>query len=295
VLANLKSLVLSPCDIVGISANFLETLGETRIAQVILEQVLPVPAKLDESCRDITNRTLPSELAILDALIPQVTSESGPGQAGTQFDSAGRSSLGRGLEAVIAALTLDRTLVQTSAAHLLHCLTAYYAAADETAVLNASRGVYKSDTAQDYLYGIREESDQLISYWIVSVARSLPDSWHMAAPTAVLRKGPPSDDILYALQSLASSATESSDIALRGLRDVLVKLLRATDVDNAVLERWLTLAQSVYSTRTWLVNHCAADSVLTHPSHTRSRGGVSRYSRPSNSPLRIPPSAAFPE
>lgn len=223
----------SPSDIVAIAAAFLGVVGESNIAEVIIAQVTPDAASLDAP-----GRLSPPELAILDSLIPQ--SDSQLGKPVEQFDSHGRSVIARGFESLLAVLSLDRSLL-SGGSHVPLCLRICYAALDESAVLGGSRGIYKQDIDLEYLTAVQIEADQLVSYWAVTAARNVSNSWHMTAAPALLKSGS-TDPVLAVLQHIVRI---ESSLSPRMLRDTLIKILRATDPDVASLERWLGLAQTV--------------------------------------------------
>ncbi len=245
----------SPSDIVGIAATFLAALGESNPSVAILTKVTPDIASLHQQLDALGRIYTPVELAVLDSLVPQSHAQSGSRPIG-HFDKQGRSVVARGLESLLTVFSLDRMLLtQFAESHIPLCSWAWYAAADETAVLGGSRGIYKQDIDLEYLTAVQVEADHLMSYWAVTAARSLPSSWHMTATSTLLKTGSAKDPVLALLQNIALDQQSEGSLSARMLRDMLVKILRATDPDGAALERWLGLAQNIYDSSA-SVRHC---------------------------------------
>jgi hypothetical protein len=161
------------------------------------------------------------------------------------YDSYGRSSYARAIEALVYSLHSDIASIKASPQSLLHIVLAARVSADALDGIG-SYGVYHEGIERDYLKSIRQEAGQLTSYAVRSLAADLAPSWHQAAMTS-LNKGAPQPDTLSQLFHALAAPETSHKVYQRCLRDLLESILRSAEI--TVAERWLACGTSLDSKR----------------------------------------------
>ncbi len=197
----------------------------------------------------LTGSGAPADLAALDPLVPQTASPASGSASGT-YDSYGRTSLARAFEALLAWANMGREGTSDLSPYIPIMAVLGVLAQDERNLTSGSRGLYRRDVDMVYLDAVVGEVERLISYWAVTSANRLSPDWFSSASNGILRKlpGQKSDAVISVLQTLVNGSFGDAAVAHRAFRHVLASLLRAADLEGAVLDRWMGLAQSVYDT-----------------------------------------------
>lgn len=227
--------------------DLLESIVQQTPEDIVLELGLSVePDAIDMNNllrQSLQAGTEPASSWILDPLLPyQRDPYSGKNPT---YDSYGRSAYARALEALIYSIHSDIASIKGSPESLFHIVLASRISSDALVGIG-SYGIYKQDIDRDYLKSIRQETVQLTSYAIRSLAADLPPSWHQAAMTS-LSKGSPQVDTLSRLLYALVSPENSHKLHQRCLRDLLESILRSADI--VVAERWLAFGTSLDSNR----------------------------------------------
>ncbi|GMK59535.1 hypothetical protein CspeluHIS016_0801410 [Cutaneotrichosporon spelunceum] len=170
-----------------------------------------------------------------------------PVSRASDFDAAGRSRAARYVEAGLALLRVDRSLV-TGLPHLLNvALSAEVLASDAAAIPGASRGMYTPEASPTALDGVVRDAQGALSFSL-SLVDEAPLAWHKAT-VEQLRAGKPAENADY-LQHLlgdlrAAVAEKTSDVAPRAFYAVLSRHLRRSEAGEAEGEVWLTYAMQM--------------------------------------------------
>jgi hypothetical protein len=169
----------------------------------------------------------------------------------SDFDAAGRSRAARYVEAGLALLRVDRSLV-TALPHLLNvALSAMVLASDASAIPGASRGMYTPEASMAALERVVRDSQGALSFSL-SLVDEAPLAWHKAT-VEQLKAGKPANNADY-LQRLLSDlraavAEGTSDVAPRAFFAVLSRHMRGCEAGEAEGEAWLTYAMQMSEKR----------------------------------------------
>lgn len=212
--------------------------------------LLPPSSDLGPHLASYTAKPPSDGLYILDPLIPARSEDDEISPASTTFDAQGRSSPARHVEALLALLHDDRTLINHDLI-LSHVLSAAQLAQEALWASNgiAGRGLYAEFVDADHLRSVIREAEGAMSYALASLetAGEIDVQWHKSAVSLLKSEvNAGTKDALQAqLVSLASSITQQQDdVAARVLRNLLGRHLQQSGAGVAEAEVWLNFAMS---------------------------------------------------
>ncbi|BEI93821.1 uncharacterized protein CcaverHIS019_0602800 [Cutaneotrichosporon cavernicola] len=229
-----------------VDVALMTDLGTHPTPATVASTLLP-PA--DEMLSQLAAHTSQPPHPALPVIDPQVPTGGvvEPISRASDFDTAGRSRAARYVEAGLALLRVDRSLV-TTLPHLLNvALSAMVLASDAAAIPGASRGMYTPEASPAALEGVVRGAQGALSFSL-SLIDEAPLAWHKAT-IEQLRAGKPVQKADYLQRLLgdlcASVAEKTSDVAPRAFYAVLSRHLRGSEAGEAEGEVWLTYAMQM--------------------------------------------------
>lgn len=239
---------VSPRTLVDASLRLLSGTGSSSSSTHGLESLLPSAEAMDRQIASTTRLPPNSGLHALDALIP--VSQNEPA-ADTSFDFEGRSALARQIEAVLALIQDDRTLV----AHRDILSYVLYAAQLAQEALwsrepGCARGMYASTTESEHLQLVIREAEGALSYALASIDAtvSIDLAWHKTT-VDLLKNGSASEGQDYLQKQIVRLANtvrdDNNDVAARVLRTILARHLQRSGAGVAEGEVWLNFGMSI--------------------------------------------------
>ena len=246
---------VSPRTLVDSALRLVDKSGAAPKSGEIMTSLLPSTEALSKQIDAMTSRPPLAGLHLLDPLIPVSPygrhAESDP----ASFDAHGRSATARQIEALLALIQDDRTLVSEGQV-LTHVLSAAQLAQESiwSSEPGCARGMYAPSTSSEYLHSITQEAKGALSYALASVdSMSTVDlGWHKTA-VGLLKDGQTKaggDYLQCQLATLALTVREKQDdVAARVFRDILSRHLQHSGAGVAEGEVWLNYGMSISEKR----------------------------------------------
>ncbi len=232
-----------------------------------ITSLLPPFSKLESQLSICTSQPPHPSLPIVDTLVPYTESYQSPNTRATEFDSSGRSSLARHIQAILIFLRSDRNLAIEKPELLKIALAGSILAKDAISVPGCSRGLYSASTPTVYLEDIIRDTEGVLSYTL-SKFDELQYAMHTAA-VQKLRASTDSvgDDFLQTLILTLKDqlVKEGGDVTSRVLRDVLSRVMRQSGAGEKEAEVWLGYAMTLVE-RGESIYYTESDSSLPNSS-----------------------------